>query len=144
MCQPKPRQHFPLNRCLCGSVLQYNFDTVNTRDIYLLLQGSESFGLPARYLIPWLGLAFIGSGLSARGAGSCGGALLVPSEVCEVHHPHQQMALEESVSKELCWLWMWQKSQCRNLSSNITLQMFSFPHHQFRPSRKASLIIAHP
>lgn len=45
------------------------FGSVNTRDIYLLFQGSESFDLPAWYLIPWLGLAFIGSGLSARGAG---------------------------------------------------------------------------
>lgn len=61
---------------------------------------------------------------------------------CARYHLHKQMALEESVSKELCWLWIWQKSQCRNLSSNITLQMLSFTHHQFPLSRKASLMIA--
>lgn len=61
---------------------------------------------------------------------------------CVRYHLHKQMALEEPVSKELCWLCMWLKSQYRNLSSTITLQMLPFTHHQFPPSRKASLIIA--
>lgn len=90
--------------------------------------------------LAWLslyGLRVVGQGRRGEGVDFCSISLRYMR-----YHPHKQMALEETVSKERCWHCVWQKSQCRNISSKITLQMLSSTHHQFPPSRKASLINA--